>query len=339
MILIDALHINSGGGKVLLDYLVQELEKADLDVFYLFDARCSNDFKFIPAERKTYLKASLLNRHHFYKKNKNKFSKVFCFGNIPPTIKLKKCKVYTYFHQKLYIEAPADVKIKQRLSLKIRKTIISYLSKNTIKWVVQTELIKKDFLNSFHEISYNDVLVIPFYPSLNKSYEKNIVKEKNTLIYVSQGLKHKNHHILLNGFIKYYDEFKTGKLILTVHVSHRDLFNRIKDLQNKGYPIENLGHIDRKELYKEYYRSEFTIYPSLSESLGLGIIEAIESGTNIIGSDLPYLKAVCIPSLTFDPLNSESVYQAIKLSKASVKPTKQLIFNQINDIIKLLSAN
>ena len=29
MILVDALYINSGGGKVLLDYLIQELEKTD----------------------------------------------------------------------------------------------------------------------------------------------------------------------------------------------------------------------------------------------------------------------------------------------------------------------
>jgi hypothetical protein len=39
MILIDALYINNSGGKVLLDYLIEELEKTDKEVFYLLDER------------------------------------------------------------------------------------------------------------------------------------------------------------------------------------------------------------------------------------------------------------------------------------------------------------
>ena len=37
MILIDALYINNGGGKVLLDYLVEHLEVTNLPIYYLLD--------------------------------------------------------------------------------------------------------------------------------------------------------------------------------------------------------------------------------------------------------------------------------------------------------------
>ena len=37
MILIDALHINNSGGKILLDYLIKSIEKSNIEVFYLLD--------------------------------------------------------------------------------------------------------------------------------------------------------------------------------------------------------------------------------------------------------------------------------------------------------------
>ena len=39
MILIDALFINDGGGKILLDYLIVQLKKSDLDIYFLLDDR------------------------------------------------------------------------------------------------------------------------------------------------------------------------------------------------------------------------------------------------------------------------------------------------------------
>ena len=38
MILIDALYVNNGGGKILLDYLISELLKNNTDnIYFLFD--------------------------------------------------------------------------------------------------------------------------------------------------------------------------------------------------------------------------------------------------------------------------------------------------------------
>ena len=150
MLLVDSVHINNGGGKILLDYLVKELEKSDLDVFYLLDKRCKNDYQYVSMNRKVYLKASLLGRYKFYKENKRKYSKVFCFGNLPPTIKLG-IPVYTYFHQKLFLQIPKELPIKQKIVLTIKSKIFKKLMTNTHFWMVQTAVVKKEFLNNKSE--------------------------------------------------------------------------------------------------------------------------------------------------------------------------------------------
>ena len=161
MILVDALYINNSGGKVLLDYLIEELEVSGLHVFYLLDNRVSSSAYNVKQGNIIYLKASLINRFNFYRENKDKFTKVFCFGNLPPLHKLN-IPVYTYFHQKLFIDEPKELPLKQKIVFKVKVFIFRQLMRNTRYWIVQTEAVKKDFLNAFAKIDNEQVLVIPF---------------------------------------------------------------------------------------------------------------------------------------------------------------------------------
>ena len=78
MILIDALYINNGGGKVLLDYLIQELNKLDIEIFYLFDKRIENTYYLVnPKSQKCFLESSFTKRKQFYLKNDFKETDVF----------------------------------------------------------------------------------------------------------------------------------------------------------------------------------------------------------------------------------------------------------------------
>src|SRR5690606_19534136 len=97
MLLIDSLYINNSGGKILLNYLIEEFQKTDIEVFYLFDLRCIGDYQEIPEEIKVYMKGLLMSLYRFNKNNKNKFSKVFCFIKTHLLILLK-CKVFVYRH-------------------------------------------------------------------------------------------------------------------------------------------------------------------------------------------------------------------------------------------------
>ncbi|MGK4567210.1 hypothetical protein [Flavobacterium sp. 3HN19-14] len=82
MILIDALYINNSGGKVLLDYLMEAVEASAIETTYLLDERVRDNHPAISKNKIIYLKAGITARYKFYKKHKNDFSTILCFGNL-----------------------------------------------------------------------------------------------------------------------------------------------------------------------------------------------------------------------------------------------------------------
>lgn len=336
MLLIDSLHINIGGGKVLLDYLVSELEKKDIKAFYLFDERCANDFGEIPNERKIFLKSSLWNRYQFYKKNKSNFSRVFCFGNLPPYIKLK-VPVFTYFHQPMFIDIPKEYNLKDKILFSLKTQFFRFFLSNTDYLLVQNEFIR-DAVHKKFKLNKKHVLLCPFYPDKDLFINNDVNRKSNSFLYSSSGASHKNHMRLLDAFVAFYNRNKTGELIITVGDEYITLQDKIKQLVKKGYPIKNIGFVHRKELINYYQQSEYLFFPSLRESFGLGIVESIECGCKVIGADLPYMYQVCQPSITFDPYDVDAI--AIAFEKAIHKEetkTEQLISNKIEELIKLLN--
>ena len=337
MILIDALYINNSGGKILLDYLIDELEQNEMKIYFLLDERIRNNHPEINKNKVMYLKASLLNRHAFYKKNKLNFSKVLCFGNLPPTLKLN-VEVYTYFHQKLFLEIPKEILTKQKVIFQIKALLFQILQKNTDFWIVQTQVMKDNFLAKITKLNKGKVLVIPFYPSLKKGTIEN--RKKDVFVYVSSGSQHKNHFNLLEAFRNFYDDKKLGELHLTIGDEYVELNNMISKMTANGYPIVNHGFVPRELLGTIYGKAAFSIYPSLSESFGLGIIEAIENHCDIIGSDLAYTYAVCKPSLVFDPTKIHSIAMAFQLAlEKKIQPTEQLVCNEIDKLINLFQGD
>ncbi len=199
MILVDALYINEGGGEILLEYLIKELEKLNSTIFYLLDSRLSEqDYSIKNSNKVVFLQASISNRKKFYKENNELFNSVFCFANIPPPIKLK-CSTYTYFHQKLILEIPENYSLKSKILFFLKRQFIKSLKKNTDFWFLQTNLIGEQLIKVFREDS-SKICVLPFYVSLPK-FEKE--KEKYTYLYVSTGYPHKNHARLIESFCRF----------------------------------------------------------------------------------------------------------------------------------------
>lgn len=336
MILIDTLYVNNGGAKILLDYLVQDIEKNKLDVFYLFDERCKDSYKEISGDRKVYLKASFLGRYKFYKKNEYRFTKVLCFGNLPPNIR-SKAKVYTYFHNLIYLDIPKEFSLKEQIKFRLKIEIFKLIAKNTNYWIVQSNLVKEKLYQKFHFESEN-ILTLPFYPKFEVINMP--VRESLTYLYVSNANPHKNHAKLIAAFCRFYDKYKRGKLTITVNQDYRAVLDLIEVKQKLGYPIKNIGFVGRNELHNEYLSSEFLIFPSLTESFGLGLIEAIECGCKVIGADLPYTYEVCEPSIVFNPLDDESFMEAFESSlDENVKISVPKIKNNINELINILEDN
>jgi glycosyltransferase involved in cell wall biosynthesis len=332
MLLIDAIYINNSGGKILLDYLISELEKNNIHAEYLLDSRIKGKHFPINHKRLTYLSANLFSRHKFYYKSKKKFRYVLCFGNLPPSTKMP-AKVYTYLQQYLFISTPEQLPFLQKISVRAKTLVFKRFKQNCDFWIVQTEQMRKG-LQERHNIVAPSIMVIPFYPPLvNFDTEK---RSKNKFIYVSGNAAHKNQRKLINAFIDFYEKHKVGELHLTISTEDLNMCRYLTELNDKGYPIFNHGFIERSILIELYKSCEYSIYPSLTESFGLGIIEAIENGCKIIGADRPYMYAVCDPSLVFDPTSKQAITEAFEIAALKILPqTKQKAFNEIQKLIQL----
>lgn len=330
MILLDALYINNSGGKTLLDYLVFNLHHSGLQFFYLFDKRILGAYPFLSDDKCLYLPATLKNRYQFYKKNIQKFNKVFCFGNIPPTIKLK-IPVYTYFHNVLFLDTSNAFSFKATIVLKLKAQIIKALKHNTNEWWVQSGEVKKKLQESW-KIKSNKIKIMPFFSPLE--VKNALPKEEKTFLYVSDGHPFKQHIQLLEAFSLLCQEQKNVKLRLTISSNYPQIINKINYLRDKGVLVENLGWLSREMLIQQYLKNQFFIFPSLRESFGLGLIEAAQAQLPIIAADLSYVHSVIEPLITFNPTSSKSMYLAMKQAlSCSPLPSKLKTQNSIKLII------
>ena len=335
MILLDAVYINMGGGKVLLDHLMTELENTNEKVFYLLDDRVQNNHIPVKQTNKVqFIKAGFVQRARFYKNNKNSFSSILCFGNYPPLYKTS-AKVFTYFHQSLFLELPEDLSLKQKWVYGLKALILKIKIQNTDYWMVQSDKIKNALAKKF-KISENKILEMPFYPRLPDT--KQVDKIENTYTYIGDAFVSKNHRILIEAFSEFYQKFHKGELILTISTREKEIIDLIADKQMKNIPIKNVGMVDRTKVSEILQCAEYVVYPSLAESFGLSIIEAIEKDCKIIGADLPYMHAACEPSLLFNPCDKKSLVEALSLSlQKDIKKSTSKIPNKIFEIINLLT--
>lgn len=332
MVLIDSLYINNSGGKVLLDYLVEKLEDSGANIFYLFDARCASDFRYIPDNRKFFLRATLKSRRNFYKTHKAVFSKVLCFGNIPPPVRLK-IPVYTYFHNVSLLHQPQNYSLKEKYLKKLKLFAIQFFNSTDNIFIVQSLTVQKLLAEKFKN---NSVLVLPFFREKKSPDRGAIKKSTSSFVYVSNGNTHKNHEKLLDAWELLANNNLYPELHLTVTDNYKHLISRIGLLKGRGLNIINHGFCDPIKLYKS---SKFLIYPSLAESFGLGLIEAIDYGCEVIASDLDYVYEICEPFSVFNPESSADIAQKVQCAISSIDKTYRttpVIKNQIKEIIELL---
>lgn len=323
-ILIDSVYVNDGGGKILLDLLIERIIKDKKEVDFLFDNRYENKL----VKSKLPFFNNFFKRYYFYFNN-NKYDVIFTFGNLPPLVRGK--KNITYFHQPLFVNDNSSSTIKTKILTYFKKKYIQFYSKNTDIWVVQTENIKSKLQKTF-KINAS-ILKHPFYRELQ--FEK--LDKKNSFLYPSKAYPHKNHEILINGFCDFYDISKNGELIITVESENLKISSLIAAKKKLGYPIKNIGFVNQEQLRREYLKAKFVIFPSENESFGLGLIEAVMMKCKLIAPELEYVKDIVNPSITIKSLTIEGITTAlIEASKGNIKDSGLLAKNDLNQILKLI---
>ena len=79
------------------------------------------------------------------------------------------------------------------------------------------------------------------------------------------------------------------------------------------------------------------IFPSLEESFGLPLIEAVDMGLDVISSDLDYVYEVINPSLTFNANDAQSIADTIqKFNEESHVKSEAKVKNNISELLELI---
>ena len=60
-----------------------------------------------------------------------------------------------------------------------------------------------------------------------------------------------------------------------------------------------------------YKLVDYLLFPSISESFGLPLLEAKLNKTKIIASDLDYVFDICKPDFVFNPFEAKDIYSKI----------------------------
>lgn len=344
MILIDASNINSGGGKILLEYLIDQLLERKIEFFLLKDERLDSQ---IHSKSFEFANISSYNRTKSLKKYFNLLNPqvVFCFGNFPPPVKLN-CKTLTYFQNLTLLDSVYE-QIKNDKLFFLKKIYLSYYLKNTNMIIFQNNKIQNHFKNVFGRYAGSEMkfINIPFFndEEIRDFKKKGGVKQKilNSFIYVSLPYKHKNHERLLKTWEILAENGFYPQLTLTIPISNLELINKINDLNKKGLKIKNIGLVSFQEILEHTSQSEFCIFPSLKETFGLSLIEGVLLDCKVIASDLDYVYEVLKPSMVFDPYNPNDIAEKVKfclLNNGKIKASVPLVENKIENLINALTT-
>ena len=297
------------------------------------DARCNGAFDHVQFVE--YIDASLFNRYVIYNRDMSVYSAVLCFGNIPVPQKLN-IPVYTYFHNINLLTLLETRSLKEKIVSSLKREVFRYYKKNTGYWLVQTSNTRNELINHLRE-KPERVMLMPFYDLPDKL--SSLVREKHgeDYVYIAAYVPGKGHDELLNAWTILHKKGFRKTLHLTVPFNKHPFVDKIEEAQRLGVNIVNHGHIPFEKVIDLFHKSKAIIYPSHNESLGLGIVEALTAGCDVIGSDLPYIHSICKPSCVFNPYSPESIAEAVMAyEKGDLRKSELLIHNQIDDLIDLL---
>ena len=341
MILIDAIYTNHSGSMRLLEYFITYSLKKGLlkNYFFLFDRRLeSESLSLVPSDQRLFLEPTESQRRRYYKLLPATVTSVFCFGSVPPPVKIKDRHVVILQHNPFFFENPGYT-IRFKLTYLLKRLYIWNRTYKKYDWVVQTQRIK-DLLIKSIGLQGERIVINPFFEM--NSYDPNQAQSTSAnlrFIYPADGVPQKNHEYLFKVWERLYTESGLlPELHVTLPPKYARHIEKIKRLQRMGLKIVNHGFVSKAEMKTLYSQSQFLVFPSFSESFGLPLAEGAAAGLKVIGSDLPYLYQIIEPSAVFNPKDVKSLSNLIISIHEGVtlKGTKILIRDKISELIELI---
>ena len=301
-----APNIRGGGGKTLLASL---LKQDDTSILWIIDKSfkherlpervifINNNFERIILEL---LFAILLKREQ----------KLLSFSSIGPLF-CTRAAVIIFFQNTLILKPNKDQKFLLNLKAKLKNKLF-YLTKSKKNYYIcQTAEVEKLLTSS--GVRCDKVFIFPFYDrGLQKKTKIEYQKcssDGMRFIYATSKHSHKNFSRLLDAMIILEKEY-SRKILLFITIQKTDVEERDCMFYNDILKSKNIiftGQLNQHDLVDYYGHSQVLAYPSLEESFGLPLLEAISHNLSVVSSNLPYVHSLIRPTAVFDPLCAQNI--------------------------------
>lgn len=312
--LLYAPNIHQGGGKTLLLPLLKLLQ-SDGDAIFVLDSRLNlpDEMNLLGNVRRVNpTLCSRLRIERALQKIVTPDMTLLCMGSLPPFFAHQG-------HQKIFIQnrylvdnvSLNSVSLVVRIRLIVERWWLKSRAKHVSVFIVQTATMKQLTKKSLGV----DALVLPYAIQME---EKEKVDGGNNMqydfLYVASGEPHKNHKLLVKAWVMLAKKSFFPSLCLTLDKKcEPDLckwvFERITKHKLKIVLKGKCSYEDVQKLYRE---SRALIYPSLFESFGLPLIEAVSLGLPVLASNDSYVVDVIKPSGVFDPNSALAIASAVQ---------------------------
>ncbi len=262
------------------------------------------------------------------------------------------CDVFFHCHGIGYAKkVPSFITIQQALpyskeslllcsrQVRFRMAVIRWLSRRAARAAehvfVQTEVMRDTLSREFGVPKEHISTFLPCAPILPRP-ETDSPKlkslrsdsERGVLLYVGNSAPYKNLSVVAEG-LRRMPESKRPKWYATLPAGH--------PLCLQGDVI-GLGTLDGAELFEAYRHARVLVMPSLIETVGLPMLEAMRMGTPVLAADRPYARAVCEDAATlFNPLSPDDFAEKAMLLFSDVERRADLVKRGIA-VVKRLDA-
>lgn len=345
MLLIDAANV-SGGGAILLQYLVSQLLRQQVPFHALKKEAVSLN---IPAQHCTDTTVGLLNRRSVLRAciQRVQPTTILCFGNFPPPFATP-VRTITYVHNLHYLNGHDDRLFSRRdkANRDLRRAYLRANLRHSDEFVVQTPYVQRLFVETFG-VAQHRVHVLPFYDEerikgvADMHQTTPATESAGAFLYASGSEPHKNHVNLLRAWQLLHQQGLSPPLYLTIPpespYTTPVLLRQIEALKQAGTAVTNVGHLPYDDLLRLTASCTACVFPSVNETIGLGLLDAYWLQKTILTSRRPYVADVVKPSAQFDPYDPADIADAVKQHLSETLPEPELVIsNQIDRFIELL---
>ena len=312
-IILFAPNVNTGGGLLLLSQLLEAGAPRTPALAFL-DQRAREQLAIPAGWRVVWCAPSLngrLGAELRLREVSQAKSTILCFHNLPPLLPVRG-RVLCFVQNRIVL-LPRESGRKGWVALRSRlEHLLATLLRSRIdRYIVQTPSMAA----LVHDWAGDDPVKVSVLPFADRGAMADVSPGPRLFdfIYVSDGLPHKNHRSLFAAWALLAQEGVQPTLAITLGVTDQEALKALEAVQHtEDLSITNLGRLDRTGVDAAYRQSGALIFPSLTESFGLPLIEARERGLPILAGELDYVRDVCVPIETFDPRSPRSIARAVK---------------------------